>query len=72
MLRFVVDTKKYSPDHRESMSTKKNQHLRIKKSCFPKDSFLKDNPELHFNPGAADKWIQLLGYDKNTISSSLL
>jgi hypothetical protein len=32
-----------------------------KKSCFPKDSFLKDNPELHFNPGAADKWIQLLG-----------
>ena len=30
-----------------------------KNFCFPKDSLRKDNPELNFNPGAADKWIKL-------------
>jgi hypothetical protein len=33
-----------------------------KNFCFPKDSLRKDNPELNFNPGAAEKWIKPFVY----------
>jgi hypothetical protein len=43
-----------------------------KNLLFPQGLFLKDNPELHFNPGAADKWIKHLGNIEHSKISSMV
>ena len=40
-----------------SCRKKVNNPDKISGLLFPQGLFLKDNPELDFNPGAADKWI---------------
>ena len=56
---FFLPKKKYSTP------------IKYRGSCFPKDSLRKDNPELNFNPGAADKWIELFCQIELTKYSSL-